>query len=92
MFEKEAEEYFDKNKFYSKETGTICLRNPLDAFKDGAEFGCNKAKGEIKELLKTLIKNCPDTYSGTDAVLSQKKMFRFQDTINKIELFLKEEI
>ena len=61
-----------------------------EGFNDGAEYGYNKAKGEVKELLKTLIKNCPDTYSGTDASLSQKRMFRFQDARNKAELFLKE--
>lgn len=57
MFEAEAEEYFEKNKFYSKETGTICLKNPLDAFKDGAEFGFQK--GIKARINTTTISDCP---------------------------------
>ena len=93
MFEKESFEWTEKNisigiSMYNPSIEMYCGQ----AFKDAAKFGYDKAKGEIKELLKTLIENCPDTYSGTDAALSQKRMFRFQDAVNKVELFLKEEI
>ena len=45
---------------------------------------------EAKGLLKTLIENCPNTYSGTDIMKQQSKMFKFQDARNKAETFLKE--
>ena len=45
---------------------------------------------ELKQLLKTIIDNAPNTYSGTNIELQQKKMFAFQNAINKAEAFLKE--
>ena len=43
-----------------------------------------------KEIMQKLIANAPDTYSGTNIELQQKKMFSFQDAVNKAEQFLKE--
>lgn len=45
---------------------------------------------EVRELLKALLENCPDTYSGTDVMKQQNKMFKFQNTVNKVEEFLEE--
>lgn len=45
---------------------------------------------KAKEIMQKLIANAPDTYSGTNVELQQKKMFSFQDAINKAEQFLKE--
>ena len=72
MFEKEAEEYFDKNKFYSKETGTICLRNPLDAFKDGANFGYNKANEWFDAKENIPLPKKAEIYRYTLEVISDK--------------------
>ena len=43
-----------------------------------------------KEIMQKLIANAPDTYSGTNIELQQKKMFAFQNAINKAEQFLSE--
>ena len=51
--------------------------------------GKDKAN-EAKEIIQKLIANAPNTYSGTDIELQQKKMFSFQDAVNKAEQFLKE--
>jgi predicted house-cleaning NTP pyrophosphatase (Maf/HAM1 superfamily) len=45
---------------------------------------------EVRELLKALLENRPDTYSGTDVIKQQNKMFKFQNTVNKVEEFLEE--
>lgn len=45
---------------------------------------------KAKELLQKLITNAPDTYSGTNIKLQQKKMFSFQDARNKAERFISE--
>lgn len=45
---------------------------------------------KAKEIIKKLIANAPDTYSGTNIELQQKKMFSFQDAVNKAEQFLKD--
>lgn len=43
MFEKEAEEYAEINKPFLNRYDCVCV------FKDGAEFGYNKAKEEMQE-------------------------------------------
>jgi len=43
-----------------------------------------------KDIIKKLISNAPDTYSGTDIELQQSKMFAFHNAINEAEDFLKE--
>jgi len=47
---------------------------------------------EAKEIMQKLIANAPDTYSGTNIELQQKKMFSFQDAVNKAEQFLNNEV
>ena len=49
-----------------------------------------KLKRESVALIKLLIENCPDTYSGTDIEKQQQKMFRFQNAVNKAEQFIQE--
>lgn len=56
------------------------------AWRDGYIAGATEAK----EIIKELVKNSPDTYSGTNIELQQKKMFAFQNAVNKVEAFLKE--
>lgn len=43
-----------------------------------------------KDIIKKLISNAPDTYSGTDIELQQSKMFAFHNAINEAEEFIKE--
>lgn len=38
---------------------------------------------ELKEVLKVLLENRPDTYSGTDINAQQRKMFAFQSAVNR---------
>lgn len=45
---------------------------------------------EAKDLLRQLIDNAPNTYSGTDICLQQKKMFTFQKAVNNTVELLKE--
>lgn len=42
---------------------------------------------KAKEIIQQLIANAPNTYSGTNIELQQKKMFSFQDAVNKAEQF-----
>ena len=44
-----------------------------------------------KDIIKKLVSNAPDTYSGTDIELQQSKMFAFQNAVNEAEDFLREE-
>lgn len=44
-----------------------------------------------KDIIKKLINNAPDTYSGTDVELNQSKMFAFQNAVNEGMDFLKVE-
>lgn len=43
-----------------------------------------------KDIIKRLLNNAPDTYSGTNIELQQSKMFAFQNAVNEAEDFLKE--
>lgn len=53
MFEEEAEEYTENPKSAWKQ-GMTCVGSVRQAFKDGAEFGCNKAnewhKQEVDDI------------------------------------------
>ena len=49
MFEKEAEEYFEKECLHSyADTEEELKEDVMAAFKAGAEFGYNKAKGDCR--------------------------------------------
>lgn len=76
MFEKEAEEYRDnKGKKRFEEMNTIAEFATM-CFKDGAEFGYNKAKKETKNLLNDCLKQL------------DKSNYRESLIIKKIEQFL----
>lgn len=45
---------------------------------------------KAKEIMQKLIANAPDTYSGTNIELQQKKMFSFQNAVNKAMQFIRE--
>lgn len=45
---------------------------------------------KLKDIIRQLIANAPNTYSGTNIELQQKKMFSFQNAVNKAKQFLKE--
>ena len=66
MFEKEAEEYVDTESKYLIEDneGNIIniAKKVKQAFKDGAEFGYNKAAEKISVLLS--CKDCPENKDG----------------------------
>ena len=74
------------------------LRNERNTFlaqneqyeKDLIDF--NENLTEAKEIMQKLVANAPDTYSGTNIELQQKKMFSFQDAVNKAEYFLNSEV
>ena len=59
----------------------------LNEFADGYQGSLTIAK----EIIRELIDNRPDTYSGTDVELQQKKMFAFQRAVMQAETFLKED-
>lgn len=53
MFEKEAEDSFNcKKVLYKWETDK---HSYIDGFKDGAEFGYNKAKEDAKKIIEDLV-------------------------------------
>ena len=53
------------------------------------KYMCQKSQfTNAKEIMQKLIANAPDTYSGTNIELQQKKMFSFQDAVNKAKQFL----
>ena len=45
---------------------------------------------ESKEVIKALIENSPDTFSGTNIEKQQSKMFKFQNAVNQARQFLEE--
>lgn len=47
---------------------------------------------KAKEIIKLLLVNKPDTYSGTDVMSNQKKMFNFSNAVDEAMEYLKEEI
>lgn len=51
-----------------------------------------KALDTAIQLLKDLLSNVPDTYSGTDIELSQRKMFKFAHIANSAQEFINEHI
>ena len=56
MFEKEAEEFVDSKKSFWRQ-GRTCIDSVRQAYQQGAEFGYNKAKGELEEKYKETICN-----------------------------------
>ena len=42
-----------------------------------------KENTELKQLIKRLVDNAPDTYSGTDIMRNQSKMFAFSSAMNE---------
>lgn len=58
MFEKEAEEYFEKECLHSyADTEEELKEDVMAAFKDGAEFGYNKANEYAKKIIQDLLDN-----------------------------------
>ena len=55
MFEKELEEYKNQSKW----KGKIFMKDEETCFKDGAEFGYNKAMNEAKGIIKDLLHCLP---------------------------------
>lgn len=56
MFEKEVEEFVDSKKSFWRQ-GRTCIDSVRQAYQKGAEFGYNKAKGELEEKYKETICN-----------------------------------
>ena len=42
------------------------------------------------QIIRELVENSPDTYSGTDIDLQQKKLFRYQAAVSKAMDFVEE--
>ena len=58
MFEKEAKEYFENECLHSyADTEEELKEDVVAAFKDGAEFGYNKGKEDVKTTILKL-RNC----------------------------------
>lgn len=68
MYEKEAEEYVkaftDRSHIWSNDK--LMQLQLREAYKDGAEFGYNKANEELEEKISVLLscKNCPENKDG----------------------------
>ena len=91
MFEKEAEERYYKNYPVTLNIGEEERYNEVtNIWKDGAKFGYNKDKEQVESIIKRLVENKPDTYSGTDAMINQKKMFAFSRAVDDAIEYLKE--
>ena len=81
MFEKEAEEW--ANEMYP------CDGQAQRYLLMGAEFGYNKSKEDVKDIIVRLIANHPDTYSGTDIEFNQKRMFKFSKAVSDAQDYFK---
>ena len=73
-----------------------CVHNGMEIQEDVLKLRIEneqlkKQLTEAKEMFRELIKNSPDTYSGTNIELQQKKMFAFQNAVNKAEAFINKE-
>ena len=51
-----------------------------------------KALDTAVQLLKDLLANAPDTYSGTNIESNQRRMFKFACTANSAQEFINEHI
>lgn len=75
MFEKEAEEYATENWEYYEE-GKNDSKALKQAYQQGAEFGYNKARELIKEMLSILSKeNTEGVYEITEKAKKTLKVF-----------------
>ena len=74
MFEKEAEDSFNcKKVLYKWETDK---HSYIDGFKDGAEFGYNKAMNEVKGIIKDLLHRLPkENIEGVYEVTEEAEQF-----------------
>ena len=85
MFEKEAEDSFNcKKVLYKWETDKYSY---IDGFKDGAEFGYNKANERLtkaKEIILTLINNFAYPIGREDWTVEDEEI------VDKAEQFLRE--
>ena len=87
MFDKEAEDNKPPYAFCTLDTKCELWK---DGFQKGAEYGYNKAKKQSESIIKRLLINRPDTYSGTDVMTNQTKMFAFASAVNDAIEYLKE--
>jgi hypothetical protein len=72
------------NKLNIKEDENLELRKYNMQFR--------KSNIQAKLIIKHLLANRPDTYSGTDVMCNQKKMFNFSNAVDEAMEYLKEEI
>lgn len=73
--------------------GKIFMQDEKTCFNDGFAEGykeCDKKLDDAKSIIESLLKNRPDTYSGTNIELQQKKMFAFQNAVEQAYALLKE--
>ena len=89
--ENENAELKEKNNFLTKKCE--CLTNCNDSLQDllSDDIKTLEQLIKVKEIIKGLIKNAPNTYSGTDIMKQQSMMFRYQDYVNRAEQFLGDE-
>ena len=72
MFEKELEEYKNQSKW----KGKIFMKDEEICFKDGAEFGYNKAMNEAKGIIKDLLHCLPnENIEGVYEVAEESEQF-----------------
>ena len=101
MFEKEAEEIANKRCHeimcfehcsFSSPKHHRCgeWHREYNCAKEGIEYAYNKAKEQSESIIKRLLINRPDIYSGTDVMTNQTKMFAFASAVNDAIEYLKE--
>jgi len=68
------------------------IKTSLKEFAKQETESLSKQLTNAKEIMQKLITNAPDTYSGTNIELQQKRMFSFQDAVNRAQQFLNSEV
>ena len=97
MFEKEAEDKaFEKYPIPQNWNEIEFARNTKyeEGFKDGAEFGYNKAKNEAKEVMSIAIEGikCWGIVGGTERPFEKQAEKLFILFLDKAEQFLNSEV
>lgn len=97
--ESQLKDVIEDNDYYQKENKQLNEKentvHTLDVLHKEVvrKYGeVNDQLNKVKEIMQKLIDNAPNTYSGTSIELQQKKMFSFQDAVNKAEQLLNSEV
>ena len=90
MFEQEAEDYATRDVFFDGVPKPVVNHQRKEDWQKGAEFGYNKAKQQLAPLIKELLDNAPNNYTGSNIDAVQHKMFAYMTARTSAEQLLED--